>query len=114
MKYRLLDACEYGRLSPIFAQHAPVPDLSYVAIAEKDGAIISVVNTHLQLHLDHFWIAPDSGYVDWRELWNTVEGRFPSVDGLRVYAAPTFKNGERMCEIVGFKKPEVSVMVKEY
>ena len=115
MKYRLLQNEEYDRLVPIFGKLAPLPDLSYVGIAETNGKIVAVMNTHLQLHLDHFWIDPQNhSLIDWRKIWKVVEGRFPPVQGLRVYAAPTFSNGERMGEILGFSNLGMPMLVKEY
>lgn len=114
MIYRLLEANEYEKLQPIWGMCAPNPNASFVAVAEKAGRIVGTESAHLQLHLDHFWIGEKS-FVDWRRMWDVLEDRIPRPNGgLRVYAAPSFENGKRMCEILGFKIPEVPVMVKEY
>jgi len=93
-----------------------LPGLSYLAIAEEDGEILATACVHLQLHIDHFWMSPaNKALIDSRKLWNLLENRFPHpLPGLRVYAAPTFGNGEQLVEHLGFHRPEVPVMVKEY
>lgn len=112
MMYRLLPAEEFDRLPPDLRDANP--DGCYIAVAEVDDRVVGVLGFSLQPHLDGFWIdPPERGKVDWRRLWAVLEGKLTQYPGLRLYAAPTFKNGEKMLKIVGFDYPTQRVMVKE-
>lgn len=116
MKYRLLPPEEFSKLEPFCKQNnvpMPEPELTYVAVAEKDGKIVYVHMAQMQLHLDnqcrdkHF-----NGYIDFRRVFRCIEERIPKPAVLYTY--PTFENGVRMAEICGFKKVAFPLMVKCY
>lgn len=88
---------------------------SLVAIMEDNEKIVATMGVYLQPHLDGFWIDPAyRGKADWRRMWRLIERYLQGKRGLRLYASPTFSNGERMTEILGFTKPEVAVTVREF
>lgn len=88
---------------------------SLVSIMEDGDKIVATMGVYLQPHLDGFWIDPAyRGKADYRRMWKPIEEFLKDKHGLRLYASPTFGNGERMTELLGFGKPEIPVMVREF
>lgn len=91
-----------------------LPGEGYVSVAEDHGKVLATLKLHVQLHLDHFEIMPENkSLLDWRKLFLSIE-KIEGRKGARIYASPTFANGPRMLEIMGFNLPKYPVMVKEY
>lgn len=57
--YRLLPPSEWDRVAHIFEQygsHAPSPDVSSIAVAERDGEIIGFLTLQPMLHVEPVWV----------------------------------------------------------
>jgi hypothetical protein len=115
MKYRLLPAEEFSKLTPFCERNGvpiPNPELTYVAVVEDGSQIVYMHMAQMQLHLDNQCRDRDyKGYVNIPRIVHMIEACIPRPAILYTY--PSYKNGVRLAELSGFHAAEFPLMIKE-
>lgn len=116
MNYRLLPVEEFPKLKPFCERNnipMPNPMQTYVAVAEKDGEIRYTHMMHLQLHLDNCVRDKDwKGFFDFRKVYSCLEAVLPAGQEVLLYTYPSFPEGVRAAEILGFESVKNPLMMK--
>ena len=113
MIYRILDASEWDRLTPLVdAKFLPSNDSASAAIAEDDdGNIRGILFLQLTLHMEPLILS--SPQVSFERLHDTLLNAVADKKGLRIYCFSDKEIIDRMAAHVGMKQLPYRIFLEE-
>ena len=111
--YRFLEDNEFSKLEALYrieGAEPPLPQLSKVAVAEKDGEIIGFCPFELKPQIA-MWVAPEHrGSIIWYRLLEMIE---PLTHQRSTYVIATQSAVVKMCVAAGLREIQCRVFIKD-